>query len=56
MYRITHADGKTETLRSKRELNDAVDLTLTQFGAIEGGKEVEVSSFLGIVKIRKMRK
>lgn len=57
MYQVTHTrDGKIETFRSTRALEEAVSISPAHWELLRAGKTVDVETFLGTVQVRKIAK
>lgn len=56
MFIITHKNGMTELLRSRREVEMSFNMNAKQWRQVETGQEIQVDTFLGPCNFRKVRK
>jgi hypothetical protein len=57
MYQVTHTrDGKVETFRSTRALEEVVSISPRNWELLRAGKTIDVETFLGTIQVRKIAK
>jgi len=56
MFILTHENGNRELFTSHREVEMSFNINTKQWHQVESGQEIQVDTFLGPCKFRKVRK